>query len=361
MCGIYGFQWNPANLPGLWRRTAISVVLGINNAERGTHSWGMYSPEAGIKKGLGSVVKVAHAARKFNAVLAHTRFATHGDKTVANAHPFHVGNIIGAHNGIIYNHTELNKRHQRDFEVDSQHILAHLNEEKPLKELEGYGTCEWVDTRQPGKVNLVRLSSSGELCIVETPYGVLWSSDEDHLEQALEAAAMTHDVEKWDKPEVGKKYIAEGGKLFWVKDSDYAITGSRMTDSRTSGKTTGYRSFQSYGGYGSDSWGDYSWDDTDSGSGWKNEGGNVVPIESAKKGKDDELPVIELTTDDLSLDDESDEPMADPTYYEWLAEEVQKMTWEELRDTYSQGDGVEASIADEEIGRRTNMRKLEGA
>ena len=88
-------------------------------------------------------------------IIAHTRAASVGAVSVDNSHPFRVidpedstRTVIGVHNGGISNYAALNTQYNRAFEVDSQHIFAHLAESKSTDDLNGYGTVVWNEILQ---------------------------------------------------------------------------------------------------------------------------------------------------------------------------------------------------------------------
>ncbi|MEM1557382.1 MAG: glutamine--fructose-6-phosphate transaminase (isomerizing) [Thermoproteota archaeon] len=135
MCGIIGY---------IGRRNASQIVLeGLKHLEyRGYDSVGfagVLNDRLVIKKDVGKVDEV-HARLNFleydlNLAIGHTRWATHGRVTRANAHP-HTDcskRIAIVHNGIIENYEELKRElisggHEFKSKTDSE-VVSHLIEE----------------------------------------------------------------------------------------------------------------------------------------------------------------------------------------------------------------------------------------
>lgn len=111
MCGIFGYVGKRDN-------AATLVVDGLKKLEyRGYDSWGVSWCESGelkVKKSVGKISDVTEGEfSEVNSSLAigHSRWATHGGVTEANAHP-HLsfgGKVAVVHNGIIENYLELRK------------------------------------------------------------------------------------------------------------------------------------------------------------------------------------------------------------------------------------------------------------
>lgn len=151
MCGIVG---------AVAQRNIVPVLVeGLKRLEyRGYDSCGVAIHANGVLQRARSVARVAELdeqAATMNGFtgIAHTRWATHGAPTTANAHPHFSNNRIAlVHNGIIENHDELRQElkaigyvfeSQTDTEVIA-HLVDHLYQgdlleavQKAVKRLQG--------------------------------------------------------------------------------------------------------------------------------------------------------------------------------------------------------------------------------
>jgi hypothetical protein len=251
VCGLYGLL----NRGVSKERAAIFVaILAHANDDRGGHSWGVYLPESQrIIKGLGKAVVVdggldAVQISDQPVVLGHARMATHGDKTIENAHPFVIEaperTIVGAHNGVLSNHDELNKQYERNFAVDSMHIFAHIAEDLPLTEISGYGAITYMTSEyDDNRVYLGRFNG-GSLAVfaigsVKEPLGLVWSSLPTPIELAAKLAALP--IERYQIEE-NKLYYARADGLY-VTDDPFAFGKRVYTTTSTSGRSYGGHSY----------------------------------------------------------------------------------------------------------------------
>lgn len=191
MCGLFG--WIHTHDLSSMEHDAMRIVaatFALANDGRGGDSWGIYDGHA-VERGLGRIAGAfcAEDLARRPLLLAHTRFATRGKVLPQNAHPFEHGNIIGAHNGIITNHTVLNYRYDRHFDVDSQHIFAHLDERKDLSDLTGYGAITYINRNLPSVVSLGRFNS-GVLSVARFDCAFVWSSEDGPIRWAARLANL---------------------------------------------------------------------------------------------------------------------------------------------------------------------------
>lgn len=166
MCGIFGYVGS--------RTTAAPITLdGLKRLEyRGYDSWGIAvvptakSNAIVVKKKAGKIGEATvDELPKSSLAFGHTRWATHGGVTDANAHP-HLscdGAIAVIHNGIFENYEEVKKRlaalgHRFISETDTE-VVAHLIEEyakrmmfskavqKTFNEMEGLNAVIAIHTK----------------------------------------------------------------------------------------------------------------------------------------------------------------------------------------------------------------------
>ncbi|AYV23527.1 MULTISPECIES: glutamine--fructose-6-phosphate transaminase (isomerizing) [Vibrio] len=177
MCGIVGAVAQ--------RDVAEILVEGLRRLEyRGYDSAGVAVVDADSElkrvRRLGKVQELADAVDSQDVTggtgIAHTRWATHGEPSEANAHPHVSGDIAVVHNGIIENHEELRATLQeRGYVFQSQtdtEVIAHLVEwelrtsatlvealQKTAAQLDGaYGTVV-VDRKDPSRIVAARSGS----------------------------------------------------------------------------------------------------------------------------------------------------------------------------------------------------------
>jgi len=177
MCGIVGAVAQ--------RDVAEILVEGLRRLEyRGYDSAGVAvvneKAELTRVRRLGKVQELADAVNAQEVSggtgIAHTRWATHGEPSEANAHPHVSGDIAVVHNGIIENHEELRiLLQERGYVFLSQtdtEVIAHLVEwerrtsetlvealQKTAAQLDGaYGTVV-VDRKDPSRIVAARSGS----------------------------------------------------------------------------------------------------------------------------------------------------------------------------------------------------------
>lgn len=168
MCGIIGY---------IGHREAAPVLLqGLKRLEyRGYDSAGVaiFNGKIEVRRSVGKLANLDQLLREnplHGAIgMGHTRWATHGRPSEANAHPHRAGKIVVIHNGIIENYLEL--RHEltakgRTFssETDTE-VISHLIDEyvneglsftqatrEALRRLEGAFSIVTLCEDEPGKI-----------------------------------------------------------------------------------------------------------------------------------------------------------------------------------------------------------------
>lgn len=194
MCGICGAITRP--------NPNIIKSLLISNEKRGDKS-------TGIAYRIGEQTTVFKAVMKStlfvdkidnekinssNLVIGHTRMPSVGTLSKKNAHPFKYNEVVGVHNGTLWNHTDF----KYSGDVDSQAIFHLLSVHKnrytevfPL--LSGSMAVAWVYNGDP---NLYLMRHISPMHIVKTNTSLYFNSEELPLMAAIAAAGEIGKVEE---------------------------------------------------------------------------------------------------------------------------------------------------------------------
>jgi glucosamine--fructose-6-phosphate aminotransferase (isomerizing) len=174
MCGVFGYVGQETDV-------GSAVVSALKRLEyRGYDSWGLAiaTPDGFVlDKAVGRINGHCHAYPAARQGLGHTRWATHGGVTVANAHP-HLdcsGRVVVVHNGIVENFRSLREQlasrgHHFASDTDSE-AIAHLVEDaladcedllaalaRCFRQLDGYNAVVVMDRNSGRIAGVKRLS-----------------------------------------------------------------------------------------------------------------------------------------------------------------------------------------------------------
>lgn len=165
MCGIYGYSGS--------KQAAPIVLNGLKRLDyRGYDSWGIGILNANvvsIQKQTGTLENVSTENPLVGTVgIGHTRWATHGAVTVANAHPHAStdGSFVLAQNGIVENFTDLKKELiDKNYIFISQtdtEVIVRLIEDA-LKSLPLQDAVRHVYTQITGRNTIILLTNDGTI------------------------------------------------------------------------------------------------------------------------------------------------------------------------------------------------------
>lgn len=204
MCGLFGcYQTGPLSDEGI----EVFNRLGVLSESRGKDSTGVASVErATVKKDKKWIIRtrrgLSRASNFLGAktttelvnsnpilLMGHTRLATHGSVNLFNTHPFEVGHIVGAHNGVV---PALFDR-KNDF-TDSYILYKTLNKlgvPRGLRSLnEGYfGDMALTFINKSNDTFNLFTNGGRPLYLAKSKYLWAWASEASFLERV---------ISKWD-------------------------------------------------------------------------------------------------------------------------------------------------------------------
>jgi hypothetical protein len=240
MCGIAGFHLTRPDP----RIQTVMELLGLSNISRGTDSWGLFIADGEqLHKGVGSLGLEYHRYKPLipdqGIMFMHTRAKSFGEVTLRTAHPWKFTSrlkkrknisVFGAHNGTVSNWEDLNTQYKRKFIIDSPHIFQHLVDGRSLDDIEGKGAIEFWRSSSPDRVYLSYFNG-GELAIAGlkddkgNSYGMVWSSEKNHLTTSLIGGGF--------EDEEFETYKLSPQKLYYWGDNRLYFDGEFLVDIKT--------------------------------------------------------------------------------------------------------------------------------
>jgi glutamine---fructose-6-phosphate transaminase (isomerizing) len=189
MCGIFGIVGKSDNAANI-------TFSGLKDIEyRGYDSWGVaYVQNDGfiINKKAGFLPERMEFPAS-NLSIGHTRWATHGGVTDANAHPHAdcTGKLVIVHNGIVENYLELKKelkKHKFKSETDTE-VIIHLIEAEYSKSRNLKESASAVFKRLNG-LNAIVVSDGKEIVAIKTGSPIVIGKGKDSLYIASDPNAI---------------------------------------------------------------------------------------------------------------------------------------------------------------------------
>lgn len=168
-------------------------------------------------------------------LMGHVRYATKGEITAENAHPFSVGKTMMAHNGTINWFGKLLTRKEEDkFKVDSEALCYMIDKhgiDESLKSISGAYALTYIDEKKK-TFNIIR-NIQRDLFMVKNKNREVyyWSSERDHLNWILARNNISFDRDKISSVPIEQlfTYNIETGKVSLRKvDTHYVYSGGSM-------------------------------------------------------------------------------------------------------------------------------------
>lgn len=226
MCGLGGYYLSSPPTKRVKRILAgIRSALAEAGARRGTDSWGVASigleePTLSVVRGLGSIVpRVTKIPLDARGVMLHTRSRTVGEVSVRNSHPFSIGGILCAHNGVVSNWRDLERDAKANWTVDSQALVHEIAKGGDGEKVDAWGAVTWINESKPEEGTRVCRFKSGSLEII---HGKLV----DNVECIVWSSVMPEAVKKaLDKV---TEFEVTAGQVYLINHEGIAFTDRKL-------------------------------------------------------------------------------------------------------------------------------------
>lgn len=186
------------------KETVLRLLCSLGS-QRGSHSAGV----ALINNDNQRIIKDAIHPFKFaethlnsglannsNVVIGHTRHATHGVINKDNAHPFLIGNTIGAHNGVVGNIYTVKQDIPEKYEVDSQYLLHLLDKQNNLGKAYGTMNVTYWKHNDDCDLRIIRCNYPMSCAYIydknDKQIALIYASLEEHLDIVLQTFAFKY-------------------------------------------------------------------------------------------------------------------------------------------------------------------------
>ena len=182
--------------------------------------------------------------RDTSIVLGHTRFATTGAKVVTNAHPFNIGEVVGIHNGVIYNYNQVARKLGKAIpQVDSEVIFQSLNRKDKSKAFESINGDFAVAWAKENNTTLHLAREDGRPMVIsywKKAKVLFFASTEDIMSNAMLDAGLVLDIIKVPTDIIYSYDTSKFTKLVDYKEEKFKTISQETIDDYGYGFNYGY-------------------------------------------------------------------------------------------------------------------------